>query len=477
MKNDNDNEQYLTQNTKVKTFYIGINFELGKKIEQLLLNYYHFENILVNIISKNYNLYKRGMDVNDYHILTSPRLIINILYYYNYQYSEQQEYLRNKYKDNQLWQALKETAKKLNPYNLTYIIERVRTAFDTYFTNLELYEQNPNLFQEMPLSPIARNFSKPTNYSIELDKYASLSFLRLEKDNLVGINLSDQMVYIPVTKEQVKKLIEIERLFSVKVVYDNEDLYLQISYLKELNGTKNEQIKHKVENYKSKHITKDEQVKYAGIDIGERNLMAVFVDDENTLSLLVDGEPFKHNENMESIIEQLQKMVRLVFEYLHLHKVTDIYTSKNLANHNLAKIPFIKLIEAIEHEAQEYEIKVHYVDESFTSKASCISDDIKSIIGNRLKPSSIKSILENLNLSRVFNGKRSSHGTMFFDTVINEKFYADLNAAVNHIKVGTDKNFEWLKDKLFKLQDPIKITSEKEFREILMKLQDTKPDI
>jgi len=293
------NEQTLTQDTKLINFYIRINFELENRLKPLIYNYYSFESILVNIISRNHNLFKEDMDVNDYQLLTSPRLIINTLYYYNYQYSEQQEYLKNKYKNNPLWKELKEVAKKLNPYNLTYIIERVRTVFDTYFTSLELYEQNPNLFQEKPKPPITRKLSELTEYSIELDKYGSLSFVRLEKENLIGINLSDQMVYIPVSNDQVKKLTEMDRLYSVKVVYDDEDLYLQIGYLKESNETENKQTKQEIENYKIKHTTKNEQAKYAGIDIGKRNLMAVFVDDETTPSLLVDGRPFKRFKDKE----------------------------------------------------------------------------------------------------------------------------------------------------------------------------------
>jgi len=56
------------------------------------------------------------------------------------------EYLKNKYKSNQLWNELKETAKKLKSHNLTYTIKRVKASFKVYFTNLELYKQNPSLF-------------------------------------------------------------------------------------------------------------------------------------------------------------------------------------------------------------------------------------------------------------------------------------------------------------------------------------------
>ena len=42
----------------------------------------------------------------------------NALYDYNSKHSAQIEYLKNKYKENQLCNELKETAKKLKPHNM-----------------------------------------------------------------------------------------------------------------------------------------------------------------------------------------------------------------------------------------------------------------------------------------------------------------------------------------------------------------------
>jgi transposase, IS605 OrfB family, central region len=415
----------------------------------------------------------------------------------------QVEYLKSKYKDNQLWNELKETANKLKSHNIFMVIKRVKDTFKAYFNSLETYKQNPNLFNGMPKTPKPKKLSKLTNYAVELDKYCSLSFVRLEKENLVGINLSDRMVYIHVDKRQVEKLTEIDRLYSARVVYDNGDLYLQISYLKELNKTEKDKIK------------------YAGIDIGINNLITVFIDDKSTPSLIVDGKPFKHynakfnrivaklNESKSKEVlewgisktgtkypvkytekgkrigkfisflyskrnrfftDQFHKMAKRVVEYLHLHGVSDLVISKNLAelkNNGLCElnkavkqsfiqIPFVKLLKYIEYKAQEYGINVHYINEKYTSKASCISDDVKSI-------------QESSDLTNVFNGKRVKRG-LFLDTVINKVFNADLNGAVNHIKVAVGKSFEWLKDKLFKLCNPIKIKGDYEFCRLLKSL-------
>jgi transposase, IS605 OrfB family, central region len=418
--------------------------------------------------------------------------------------SEQLEYLKNKYKDNHLWQTLKETAKNLKPHNIIEIIKRIKASYKTYFTNLEAYKQNPNLFTGMPKPPKPKKLSKVTNYSVELDKYNSLSFAKLEKENLIGINLSKSMVYIHVDKRQVEKLTEIDKLYSARLVYDNGNLYLQISYLKNVSLL-------------TSHVSR----KYASIDIGINNLMAVFIDDETTPSLLVDGTPFKsYNSKFNRLVsklneskskevlewaetksgskypikytekgrkigkfisflyskrnrffhDQFHKVSKRIVEYLYLHGVTDLFISKNLAElknngecdlnkavkQNFIQIPFIKLLQNIEYKAWEYGIQVHYVDERYTSKASCISDDVKSI-------------QDNPGLTNAFNGKRVKRG-LFLDTVINKVFNADVNGAVNHIKVATGKSFRWLKNKLFKLCNPIKIKSDYEFCRLIKSL-------
>jgi hypothetical protein len=148
--------------------------------------------MLLILISQNYELYKNNKDTNDFNLLTSPQLMRNALYDYNSKNSEQLEYLKNKYEDNQLWQALKQTAKNLKAHNIVEIIKRVKGNFRTYFANLENYKQNPSLFTGMPKPPKAKKLSKIINYSVELDKYNSLSFAKVMKDKkYVVIIVSD----------------------------------------------------------------------------------------------------------------------------------------------------------------------------------------------------------------------------------------------------------------------------------------------
>ena len=72
-----------------------------------------------------------------------------------------------------------------------------------------------------------------------------------------------------------------------------------------------------------------------------------------------------------------------------------------------------------------------------------------------------------------FNGKRIKKG-LFKDTIINKIFNADLNGAVNHIKLAIKKNFKWLKDNLWKLCNPIKVKSAGELHNLLCNIRSNK---
>jgi putative transposase len=494
---------------ELRTLSIRINStKLNKKILSLVYSYRHFENILLILIKQNYELYSQGKDnSNDFQYLTNKQTLRNALLDYKTKNSKDSDYLNEKYKDSKLWQSLKETAKTIKQHNFVYIIDKVKSNYKTYFTNLQMWHKNPSLFTGMPKPPRPKKLSRLTNYSVDIDRYTALSFAQLERKNLIGVNLSNKMFYINCNSTQVKKLTDLDKLYSAKIVYDSGLLYLNISYLKKTTD----------------FIPL--AVKESGIDIGVDNLAAVFVNDKTTPSLIIDGKPFKHynakfnrllsklNESKSQEVlewgisktgtkypikytqkgkdinkfisflyskrnkyfyDQFHKVSKRIVEYLHFNNITDLYLSKNLAElknngecelsksvkQGFIQIPFIKLLKNIEYKAQELGINVYWIDESYSSKLSCISDDIISIQLN--KPNS----------TNAFNGKRVKRG-LFLDTFLNKVFNADINGAVNHIKIATAKSFEWLKNSLFKLCNPIKIKSDYEFCKFLKTLQNS----
>lgn len=499
----------INSNEELRTLSIRINsIKLNKKILSLVYSYRHFENILLILIKQNYEFYSQGQDnINDFQYLTNKQTLRNALLDYKAKNPKDSDYLNEKYKDSELWQSLKAVSKSIKQHNFVYIIDRVKSNYKTYFTNMQMWHENPSLFTGMPKPPRPKKLSKLTNYSVDIDRYTSLSFAKLENKNLIGINLSNKMFYINCSSTQVKKLTDLNKLYSAKIIYDSGLLYLNISYIKK----------------KTDFIPLT--VKESGIDIGVDNLAAVFVNDKTTPSLIIDGKPFKRynakfnrllaklNESKSQEVlewgtsktntkyplkytqrgkdinkfisflyfkrnkyfyDQFHKISKRIVEFLHLNNVTDLCLSKNLAElknngecklsksvkQGFIQIPFIKLLKNIEYKAQEVGINVYWIDEAYSSKSSCISDDIISIQLN--KPKS----------TNAFNGKRVERG-LFLDTVISKIFNADINGAVNHIKIAAAKSFEWLKNSLFKLCNPIKIKSDYEFCKFLKNMQNS----
>ncbi|MEF3245231.1 MAG: IS200/IS605 family accessory protein TnpB-related protein, partial [Caldisericaceae bacterium] len=391
------------------------------------------------------------------------------------------------------------------------VIKRLKKDFYNYFIALKDYKRNLDKYRGLPKLPSPKKLSKMNQYSIPLDSYTSISLRKLEKQHLIGINLSSKMRYFYIGKDT--EVFKNVKLANVK--YQNNEIYLQFSY--ELNNTLKDDLKPQ---------------KYAGLDIGLKNLVSLFIDDRETSSLLIDGANYKYfNYRYNKLISKLDeaiakeaiefkttktgtryavkwnglgmylkkfktyltqkrneyfksnfhKLSRKIVEYLQLHGVTDLVISSKLAELknngkcNLSKqvkqsfiqIPFIKLLQYIEEKCCEVGIKVIKVDESYTSEVSCISSDV-------LKMQAYSNgVIERSREESTYNGKRIKRG-LFKDTLLNKVFNADLNGAVNHIKLATDKSFTWLKDNLWKLNNPIKLKSAGELHNLLCNIRSNK---
>jgi IS605 OrfB family transposase len=262
---------------------------------------------------------------------------------------------------------------------------------------------------------------------------------------------------------------------------------------------------------------------YAGIDIGLNNLISLVIDDKKSQSLIVDGAKYKHynssfnrflaklnNSISDEVMEyktfiqkdktkikipikwtkrghrlkryitflyrkrndffetEFHKISKRVVEYLKLNGVKQLVLSKNIAQlmnngkcnlrkktkQNFIQIPIIQLIHYIEEKAIKNKIEVIFIDEAYTSKTSCISGDVLAVqtkSKNGQKPT-----------ANEFKGTRAKRG-LFKDNVLNKIWNADLNGAVNHIKIAFNSSFKWLQDALFKLCNPKVIKSANEF--------------
>ena len=140
------------------------------------------------------------------------------------------------------------------------------------------------------------------------------------------------------------------------------------------------------------------------------------------------------------------------------------------------QIPFGRMLNLIEEKLTAKEIKVIEINEAYTSKTSSLNADIVKIQEKSKKKEKI--LPNDLNGSRGNRMKGNLNNPMgrglFKDIVINKVINADINAAVNHIKVGINqiglKDIKINKD-LFKYCNPIKIKSNHEFDKVIKTYQ------
>jgi IS605 OrfB family transposase len=481
----------------IKTTVIKIkNDKIKKSLTNFIYKYRHFENIFI-ILLKNYR--EDFEFLSDYSIM---RAVIGDTT--GGKVAEEVKYIKMRYKDNQLLKDLIEVSKELKLHNLSMIIRRVKGDYKKFFTNLK---------KGIKVNTVsAKKLSLMTNYSIPLDTNS----WSLKKKNQIGLNLNDKMFYIHSYHNRLINIIaNFKNIKSVLVKYQNNEIYLNISY---------EQEPLKIIEHKNS--------KSAGIDIGINNLLTIFTDDKTTKSLMVDGSRFKQynssfnrfNAKLNNSISQnvtkwftkdkekdikypaeynsrgiylkkfktfliekrnlffkneWHKLSKRVTEFFNINKVTNLYISRNLTfaknqgdiklgkktKQNFIQIPFGKLLDFIQYKAEELGIKVINIDEAYTSKTSCINADVFAVQekAKNKEPILTKKIKDYSKalLSPVKRG-------LLKDKISNIVFNADVNGAVNHIKVATKQCFKWLNNYMFKIANPIKIKSDYEFNIFLL---------
>ena len=397
---------------------------------------------------------------------------------------ENVQYIKDKYKNNQHMIDLIKLSQGLKVHNLCYIINRLKANFKSFFTKVKNGDKTAK-------PPKPKKLKLVNKYSILVDKIA-VSYKIKDK---IGINLNNKMFYIDFQHKNLPKNIQ-----SLSIVYSNGEIYLHISH-------KPNELEYNESSFKE-----------AGIDVGVINLLSIFVNDMKTKSIIIDGQMYReYNTKFNRIIsklntaiskevqvwkvvngksypdkyskrgnglrkyksklfekrnrffnDQFHKISKRVIEYLIVSKVDKLVISYSLSSlkyngncklntktkQSFIQIPFIKLLRYIEYKCNENGIKVNVINESYTSKTSCISDDV-----NHPK-------------DKELNGVRSKRG-LFKDHLINQVFNADLNGAVNHIK-KCYKNFDfsWLEHFMFKLNNPIKIKCDYDFN-VLLKTMDS----
>jgi IS605 OrfB family transposase len=307
------------------------------------------------------------------------------------------------------------------------------------------------------------------------------------------------MVYLSFKHEYLLKIVgNLNKIQNIKIVYSNGEISLHILYMK--NWT----------------LKTNENEKLAGMDAGINNLAALFINDSVSKSVIYSGEnDIDYNVKSNRFIGKIQtsiskevetyklckgkwypetytekgiylkKYVNFLFEKRHKHFYNEFHkisrrivelllktgVSKLIISYNLGEmknkggltmgksaqkffqIPIVKLIKYVEMKCNEVGIKIEIIDESYTSKTSCLSDDV-----NNPKP------------DNELNAVRSKRG-LLTDKKLHQRYNADLGGAANHVKkYDPTVNYDYLHTHMFKLCNPVKITDDYDFTKYLKTL-------
>ena len=374
----------------------------------------HFENILLILIAQDY---KQNSGKN-FDLLTNGDVMRAVLR--NNEggnNAEKVKVIEEFYKDNALMNSLKLVSKELKIHNLVEQIKDIKKNYESFFTKVKKGDTKAK-----PPKPC--KLSKISNATIFTDGHKSFSYKmrkKAHKGKKIGINLDYKMRYTYLPHKHIEAVVgNMANISNVNINYSNGNFYFLINYIKV--------------PIEAKELVLE---KWAGIDPGVKNLLSIFIDDESSKSLIIDGAKYisyntksnrfiaklnnelDYNKNLPKeftkglrIDKEISKLMRFkkfvyerrnnffysefhklsvrVLEYLKLCGVTHLAIPTNLAylknngkndmgsenKQKFMQIPFMQLVKNIINKSIRYGITAVVVDEAYTSKSSALSRNI-----------------------------------------------------------------------------------------------------
>ena len=199
------------------------------------------------------------------------------------------------YKNNQLMQSAKSLYEYLNDKNISELLKRIKTNWENYFTNKKKWftEKEASGLTGCPQYPKPKKLKNVNQYSMQLscDKFS------LKRKNVLGLTFFKKQIQ---TRFLSNQYVNSKTIKSVNVSYSNGDIYYHFTYKVDKKLIK-QNNKRKLRN-----------IKQAGLDIGVLNLASIFVNDEDTQSIIISGNEFIskncfYNKLLSNYQEQISK--------------------------------------------------------------------------------------------------------------------------------------------------------------------------
>ena len=495
---------------------------LVKHFWQVARDYQHIANMYIMLRDSFYETYKNEQTSKSKKVfqLFTNRTILRAMIKDREggKFKEKVEELKGIIPSNDLYSSFKHAVGGIQIKNFYKLQHKINTGYKSFFTKLA--NGDPDAKPPQP-----KKLVKVHRVTIPIDQ----DCLSLKKEGFVRVNVKNKMVNIPISHTQLKKAIgDLGLISSAELTCTCNEIEIAFiyTYSSKENGSGyqifeiDSQKKMKcagldlgiknlasifIDDLTSKSLVvsgKDfiafnakSNRKIAKLSSQKQYLLnQIKLIEKQTNEVCKDSKILEEKKRINRMLSKaygyrnrffytnFNKLANRILEQISIVNVTHLYVSRNLGNakqdpnagmgkknnQKFYQIPIISLLNAIERKAADYGVKVHCIDEAYTSKTSCLSGDVVGIQeqfaqveeqgnGQQTQKTKTKEI--------DFGGYRKTR-SQFKDRMIKKIFHADLNAAANHIKIGMKLgklHFLFLKDFLWKLGNPLILNASKCF--------------
>lgn len=295
----------IKEQNYLKTFSIHEkNKQTVNEFKQLVLQYKHLENILNLLLAFEFNLnFKTNNNIKEksqhwtiFNLLRN-KIIMKAVLKSNTGGAKTStnikiinDYFDSNHPNHLLFKQAKAACLNLNDKNVGEIVGRLHKDWQNFFLANKTYcEAKDKKGLQKPSYPKPKSLNKVFNYSVPLE--VSKFSMSKEHLGLLGINLGTKMTYVKYynydkNKPNGNKPSYLNKnINSVTVSLSHGHIYYNLQYHAPKHNNKNEGFTDNLE-LMLKGVTQ----KVAGLDIGIHNIASIFINDEDTQSLIISGK-------------------------------------------------------------------------------------------------------------------------------------------------------------------------------------------
>ncbi len=413
------------------------NEDKASMIKEWILHYKHLDNMLCLLIRQEYEIQWaiENKSLRDY---TMVNLLLNAVIMKavissntgGKKTSREIATVNAYFKDNPVFQQMKEHGQILNDKCSSMIVRRLRKDWMNYFKALKDFKVSPEKYFGLPQPPKPKRLCDTYNYSVpmEPDKFAmkvgsfritlgkrgfecflgDCEYIADKKINGLTVSLYHGHIYynfnyyapaeelglshsLPRVSKEAGLDVGVINLFSLFVNdFTTQSLIYRNSYLRNYNSCFNKNLK------RLRKRLKECVTEYTTTTVIEngKKVTRKYPKTYNTEGRLIK-ESISSMYNARHLVMkgEMEKISSMVLTYCQKHGVTVLVISKNLmnakpegsiqgskkSNQEFYQIPFGIFLNLLEQKAPRFAMELKIIDEAYTSKTSALTGDVAQV--------------------------------------------------------------------------------------------------